>query len=99
MRLWHLYVAVLVLAVAMAVARDEVGRVALVIFLTALGAVVLGTSSVLMLFRTVGAFGSARSLGAHLEAVAATAGVLAIGGGATLGVIWCGAAVVHAVVR
>lgn len=99
MKIWHIVVAVLLLALMLAIARDEIGRVALVIFLTAMGAVVIGTSSIMMLFRTIGEFGAARSLVSHIEALFATAGVLVFGGGSMLAVLWCGAAVVRSVVK
>jgi hypothetical protein len=99
MRLWHILFAVFVLAMGMGIARDEVGRVAVIVFLTALGEVVLGTSFLMMLFRTFGALGMARSPMAYAEAIAATAGVLVVAAGAMVGVLWCGAAMVVLVVK
>jgi hypothetical protein len=99
MRLWHILFAVFVLAMGMGIAREEVGRVAVIVFLTTLGEVFLGTSSLLMLFRTFGAMGMARSPLDYAEAIAATAGVLVVGAGSMVGVMWCGAAMVTLVVK
>ena len=55
------------------------GRIALIVFLTALGEVVLGTAAVLALFQTIGAIGMARGLYERGGAVAATTLVLIIG--------------------
>ena len=41
------------------------GRIALIVFLTALGEVVLGIAAVLALFQTIGAIGMARGLHEH----------------------------------
>ncbi len=78
MRLWHLLVVILALGLIMAIWRDVVGRIALIVFVTALGEVVIGTTSVLALFQTIGAFGEAKSLYAHAEAVATTTIVLIV---------------------
>ena len=51
MRLWHLVVFILVVGILLAIVRDTVGRIALIIFFTALGEVVLGTTAVLAFFR------------------------------------------------
>ena len=99
MKIWHLTLAVFVLAIAMTVARDEIGRVALVVFVTAIGEVVLGTSAILMLFRTLGSFGAARSFVAHLQALVATAGVLFFGGASMLAIMWFGASLLQVVVQ
>ena len=74
MHLWHHVVFILVLAIV----RDTVGMIALIIFFTALGEVVLGTTAVLALFQTIGAIGMARGLFEHGQAVAATTLVLII---------------------
>ena len=42
------------------------------------------------LFQTIGAFGEARSLAAHLEALLATAVVLVVGSAVMLGVLFGG---------
>ena len=49
-----------------------------IVFLTALGEVVIGTTAVLALFQTIGSLGEAKGLFAHAEAVATTALVLII---------------------
>lgn len=78
MRLWHLFVAILVLSLVFTIVRDPVGRVALIVFGTALGEVIFGTTAVLALFQTIGSIGEAKGLFAHAEAVATTALVLII---------------------
>lgn len=90
MKLWHLLLAIVGTAIVLAIARDPIGRVALIVFTTALGLMILGVSSLLMLFRTVGAIGMARSLWHYVEATFATAGVLFFGTAAMLAVLWCG---------
>ncbi len=76
MRLWHLFVFIFILGLCLAIGRDIVGRVALIVFLTALGEVVIGVTAILALFQTIGSFGEARDLVAHAEAVATTTLVL-----------------------
>jgi hypothetical protein len=78
MRLWHLIVFILALSLILAVVRDQVGRVALVVFATGVGEFVMGTTAVMALFRTIGALGEAKGLVAHVEAVATTTLVLVI---------------------
>jgi hypothetical protein len=78
MRLWHLFVVILALSLIFTILRDPVGRIALLVFVTGLGEVVIGTTAVLALFQTIGALGEAKGLFAHAEAVATTALVLII---------------------
>ena len=78
MRLWHLVVLILALAVLLTIIRDPVGRIALTVFITALGEVVIGTTAVMALFQTIGSFGEAKGLFAHAEAVATTTLVLIV---------------------
>jgi hypothetical protein len=78
MRLWHLLVFILGLSLVLTIGRDQVGRIALIVFVTALGEVIIGTTAVLALFRTIGAIGEAKGLFGHAEAVAGTAVVLIV---------------------
>ena len=78
MRLWHLLVVILALGLILAIVRDPVGRIALIVFVTALGEAIIGTTAVLALFQTIGGIGEAKGLFAHAEAVATTALVLII---------------------
>src|SRR5205823_4307140 len=78
MRLWHLFVFIMALGMVLAIIRDPVGGIALIVFTTALGEVVIGTTAVLALFQTIGAIGEAKGLFAHAEAVATTTLVLII---------------------
>ena len=45
----------------MGIVRDEVGRVAVIVFFTGLGTCVAGVASIMALFQTVGALGEART--------------------------------------
>ncbi len=78
MRLWHFFVFILVLGILLAIVRDTVGRIALIVFVTALGEVILGTTAVMALFQTIGAIGMARGLFEHGQALAATTLVLIV---------------------
>jgi hypothetical protein len=78
MRLWHLVLFILMLSLVLTIFRDPVGRVALIVFATALGEVVFGTTAVLALFQTIGSLGEAKGVLAHAEAVASTALVLIV---------------------
>jgi hypothetical protein len=91
MRLWHVFFGVGLLAVMMTIARDPAGRVAMVVFFTTLGEVVVGTTAVMMLFQTVGAIGEAKGLYEHAEALVATTVVLALGTALMSGLLFIGA--------
>jgi hypothetical protein len=78
MRLWHLFVVIIGIAMLLAIVRDQVGRVALIVFVTALGEAIFGTTAILALFQTIGGIGEAKGLFAHVEAVATTALVVVI---------------------
>ncbi len=78
MRLWHLTFVVFCLGIVFAVSRDPAGLVAVIVFATALGEVVLGTTAVMALFQTVGEIGLARGVFEHGFALAATTVVLIV---------------------
>ena len=99
LRLWHLLFAVFVAALALVLAREEVGRVTLIVFTTGLGLIVLGTASVMLLFRTFGSIGHARDAFSALEGVGATVGVLFFGASAMWAVLWCGVAMVRMAIK
>ncbi|WP_422925948.1 hypothetical protein [Singulisphaera sp. PoT] len=90
MRLWHLTLAVILVSVILSLIRDPVGRVAVIVFFTGLGEVVMGTSAILALFQTLGALGEAKGLVAHTEALMATGIVLSIATGAMSAWLWIG---------
>jgi hypothetical protein len=98
MRLWHLIFLVMMAAIVLTVARESVGRVALVIFVTGLIEFILGTMFLMTLFRTFGAIGEARRLLAYLEAIVATALVLVVASYVMTGVLWVGVWIVQRVV-
>jgi hypothetical protein len=78
MRLWHLVVFILALSLILTIVRDQVGRIALIVFVTATGEFVIVLTGVMALFRTVGSLGEAKGLFAHVEALATTTLVLII---------------------
>ena len=90
MRLSTLVFVVLVLGTIMGIARDEVGRVAVIVFFTGLSTCIAGVASIMALFQTVGAIGEAKSISAHVEALAATVLVLTVGSFAMLGLLFGG---------
>jgi hypothetical protein len=96
MRLWHIFVFILALSLVLAIVRDPVGRIALIVFLTASGEVVIGTTAVMALFQTIGSLGEAKGLFAHAEAVATTALVLIIATTVMSSWLFAGAWLVHA---
>jgi len=96
MRLWHLGVFIAALCLILAIVRDQVGRIALIVFVTALGEVIIGTTAVLALFQTIGSLGEAKGLFEHAEAVATTTLVLIIGTTVMSSVLFVGAWLVQA---
>ncbi|HEU5116260.1 MAG TPA: hypothetical protein VFT74_06230 [Isosphaeraceae bacterium] len=90
MRLWHILFAVMVVALVMAISRNDAGRVAIIVFIGGLGEVVLGTTALMHLFKTIGQFGAARGLLAHLEALMATVVVLVLATASMNAVMWIG---------
>jgi hypothetical protein len=98
MRISTLLFIVLLAGLILTIARDEVGRVALIVFFTGLGTTISGVASVMALFQTVGAFGEARTLSSHVEALAATILVLTIGSSVMLGLMFGGALLIQWVI-
>ena len=90
MRLWHVILGIVILAVMLTIGRDPAGRVAMVVFFTTLGEVAVGTTAIMMLFQTVGAIGEARGLYEHATAVFATTIVLALGTALMSGLLFVG---------
>ena len=90
MRLWHIAVAVAVVAVLLTVAREESSRVALIVFATGLVEFALATGALMVLFRTVGAIGQAEEVLGYAGAVLATAGVLVVASATMNAVLWVG---------
>ena len=90
MRLSSLVFAVLVMGLIMGIARDEVGRVAVIVFFTGLTTSIAGVGSIMALFQTVGALGEAKTIGSSVEALAATVLVLAVGSFLMLGFLFAG---------
>jgi hypothetical protein len=96
MRLWHLFVFIMVVGAVLAIARDPVGRVALIVFVTAAGEVVIGTTAIMALFQTIGSLGEAKGLVAHAEAVATTTLVLVLATAVMSSLLFAGAWLVQA---
>jgi hypothetical protein len=90
MRIWTLALIVLIFGLIMGIVRDEIGRVAVIVFFTGLSMSMAGVASIMALFQTVGALGEARDLGAHVEAIAATVLVLTVAAFAMLGLLFVG---------
>ena len=86
---------VLVLAVVFTLLRDEVGRVAVVVFVTGLGVTVGGVTVIMSLFQILGHLGEARTLAGHVEALAACVLVLTLGSGTLLATMFVGAYLVR----
>jgi hypothetical protein len=95
MRLSTLVFAILVIGTILGIARDEVGRVAVIVFFTGLGTTFSALASIMALFQTVGAFGEAKTLVAHIEALAATIVVLIVGTAIMLGLLFGGGLLVQ----
>jgi hypothetical protein len=98
MRLWHILTTVFFVALVLAIARSDVGKVGLIVFFTGLGEVVLGATALMHLFKTIGALGMARGLSAHVEAIVATALVLMVATVSMNAVLWAGVVLLQAVV-
>ncbi len=98
MRLWHLILGIVFVAVVLAISREAVGRVALVVFITGLGEFILGLTAVMTLFQTVGAIGYARDLFSYLQAIAATLIVVAVASVTMNALLWLGIQAVQRVV-
>lgn len=96
MRISHLLLLVLAVAVGLAVGRERVGQVFLVFFLTGVGEVILGATAVMNLFKSVGAIGRAETPAAYLEAIAATALILAVATATMCGLLFVGGAILRA---
>lgn len=87
MRILHIVYVVFMLAMALAVAREPVGRVALVVFI-ALGAeLICGTAAVMLLFQTISSIGEARDALECVQGLMATAIVLAVASGLMLAML------------
>jgi hypothetical protein len=99
MRIWHLIVIIFVLGCLFGIARSEVGRVAVIIFFTGLGELILGTVALMHLFKTIGSIGEAKTLGAHLEAVFATLLVLLAATISMNAVFWAGSSLLVQVMQ
>lgn len=95
MRLSTLGFYILVLSVVFTLLRDEVGRVAVIVFATGLGVTVGGVTTSMALFQTIGAFGEAQTLYAHVEALIATAIVLLVASLVMLMTMFAGAYLVR----
>ncbi len=96
MRVWHLLVVILAVGLILAIMRDTVGRIALIVFVTALGEAIMGTAAVLALFQTIGGIGEAKGLFAHAEAFATTALVVIVATAVMASWLFAGAWLVRA---
>ncbi|HEY2158687.1 MAG TPA: hypothetical protein VGH33_23855 [Isosphaeraceae bacterium] len=85
MRILHIVFAVFMLALALTVAREPVGRVALVVFVTLGAELACGTTAVMLLFQTIAAIGDARDVLEYAQGFLATAIVLFVASWLMLG--------------
>jgi hypothetical protein len=90
MRLIHLILLVFFAAIILTLARDPVGRVAIVVFFTGLAEFIFGTMAVMTLFQTVGAIGEADRPQAYVEAILRTALALVVATVTMNGLLWIG---------
>ncbi len=87
MRILHLVYGVFMLAIALAIAREPVGRVALVIFIALGGELICGTTAVMLLFQTIASIGEARGVLEYVQGLMATAIVLVVASGLMLSML------------
>ncbi len=97
MRLWHVLALIFLIAMVLSVCQNEYGRITIILFTIGVGEVILGAFALMNLFQTVGAFGKARTLIAHVEALAATALVLAVASFSMTAVLWLGGLVLQSI--
>lgn len=72
MRTSHLLFLVFGTALVLAICREPAGRVAVVIFFSGLIVTVVALVGLMSLFQTIGAFGNARSVLDHVQALGST---------------------------
>lgn len=90
MRVSHLLLVIFLFAMLFTVAREPHGRVAIIVFFTGGTALAMTLVAIMTLFRTLGAFGEARTVYAHLEALFATILVLFVASVSVNAVLWAG---------
>lgn len=98
MRILHLILIVFFVALGLAISREPIGRVALIVFVVGLGEFVLGGIALYQLFDAVQDLGQARGLLDHLQAIALTSVVLVSASVIMNGLLWLGFAMVQAAV-
>ncbi len=99
MRLWQLLILVAMVAVGLLVARDELGRVVLVVFLLGLSEAALGVTALMTLFQTVGSLGASRTTAEGLRAMGATLLVLCTASAVMNFVFWFGFLILREITR
>ena len=95
MRVWHLLLLIFAVAIMLAVSKERIGQVFLVMFLTGVAEVVCGTTAIMNLFKSIGAIGRAGSPAAYIEAIAATALILMLATIAMTGLMFVGASILR----
>jgi hypothetical protein len=98
MRLGQLVFGIAIIGTLMALYREPIGRVFIIVFFTGLGEIVFGMTSLMALFQTVGAIGEADSISSHLEALLQTLVVLTIATAIMSGWLFAGAWLIQIVV-
>jgi hypothetical protein len=97
MRILHLIFLVFFSALILAIAQEETGRVALVVFFTGCVEFVFGLIAIMTLFRTVAQIGYANSVGAYLQAIGVTTVVLIVATATMNAVLWLGLMILQVV--
>jgi hypothetical protein len=91
MRILHILYGVFMLALAFAVAREPVGRVAVIVFVTLAGELICGTTALMLLFQTVGSIGDALGALDYIQGLMAAAIVLVVASWLMIGMLYiCG---------
>jgi hypothetical protein len=98
MRILHLVYGVFMLALALAVAREPVGRVALVVFVTLGVELACGLTAVMLLFQSIAAIGNARDALDYAQGLLATAVVLVVASWLMLGLLSIGMTIIGRIV-
>ncbi|HEV3167874.1 MAG TPA: hypothetical protein VGZ22_27985 [Isosphaeraceae bacterium] len=98
MRILHLIFLVFFSALILAIAQEETGRVALVVFFTGLCEFFFGLIGLMSLFKTVAMIGYAGTVREYFQAITATTVVLVVATATMNAVLWLGLFILQMVV-
>lgn len=99
MRVWHGMLAIFLAAIVIKITENPAGKVAVVVFTTGLGLIILGATGLLWLFQTLGEIGAANGGGQRLAAVGASAVVLFLATASMTGVLLIGMSFLKAILQ